>query len=128
MNITIGDDLEALRAEIDRLQTQVVKLPEALARARQLYIDGDLPKPDYDVERDRLAMRKVEIEQRIRALSMEIANNDIEAAQARLETLRSVGHAMIEHGDMEPAEANQWLRTYIRIDFNADRTVTVRML
>lgn len=118
-----------LDIEAERIQLQLTAIPDAEKRAYEAFVDGDVDKSAYQAQKKRLELRKRDLQDSLQASDLKRARHrNSEALQKQYETIAELGRDMLEIGAEKPKEVNQWLREYIRIDFAADRTLTVRVI
>lgn len=119
-------DADAIKQERQALQRQLEAIPEAQERAYSAFVDGDVGKDTYQAQVKRLETRKRELQDKMQTVDLKVAQlAQAETRQAKWNTVREVGRAMLDLAQDDPAKANAWLREYIRIEFGEDRQINI---
>lgn len=124
--VSVDNVASELRADIEKVQAQLAAIPEAKARAYSAFVDGLADRDAYQNELKRLDTRKAELQQHIQAIEVQLSGIDnSEERIERFNHVREVGRSMVEYSSTDPAAVNQWLRSYIRIEFDQERNINI---
>lgn len=128
MEVIEVDNSEAIEQERQTLQKQLDGLPGAQERAFSAFVDGDVDKATYQAQVKRLEARKRELQDKLQAVDLQLAKHRRSDEQIkRWVTVKEVGREMIALGRDRPAEVNAWLREYIRVEFDENRKLTIKL-
>lgn len=122
-----ADESAPHRAHLAALESDLERIHQATLRADDMHIDGDLDDERYRRQLKRLAGQKRAIEIELeRAGQLLAAAHERGTRRQRLETVATVGLAMLNHDD--PTAANVWLRRHVRVHVAAGEVIEIEFL
>ena len=90
--------------------------------------DRPTRKATYQAQVKRLEARKRDLQDKLQAVDLQLAKHRRSDEQIkRWVTVKEVGREMIALGRDKPAEVNAWLREYIRVEFDENRKLTIKL-
>ncbi len=114
------DGASALAAQIERQRAIISSAATALERAADAYTDGTMTAENYRRQQDRKGAQIDAAEAEIERLQQKAAaEHQRGSRRTRLESAAAIGLAMLDHPD--PATANAYLRTLLRVTIHRNR-------
>ena len=116
-----------LKSEAEKVQVKINAVSLARARAYSAYVDELVDRDTWQAEAKRLDKREKELKDSLLVLHRRIAAAAPKAiSQERFKYVGEIGRAMLEKSKTEPGAMNRWIRENLCINFNEDRSFTIK--